>query len=80
MANVKLQTPKRVIPIYLTSFFFLGTINFNSIPQERFSVQGKNDWRHVWRKNQLDRKGKGEESKEVIITVLFTSVKEAHCS
>lgn len=43
-------------------FAFLGAINFSSIPQERFSVQGKNHWRRVWRRNQLNRKGKGEKS------------------
>lgn len=43
-------------------FSFLGTINFSSIPQERLSVQGKNHGRRVWRKNQLNRRGKGDKS------------------
>lgn len=56
--NVKPKIPKTTMPFHL--FAFLGAINFSSIPQERFSVKGKNHWRRVWRRNQLNRKGRGK--------------------
>lgn len=43
--NVKPKIPKTTIPV--SPLAFLGAINFSSIPQERFSVQGKNHWRRM---------------------------------